>query len=147
VLPFAALLSDRCGRRVVMASAIVVYVIVNLSLAAHLVSQPSRSAMWAVQGSGLLTVFISGPFVALAVDSFPVNLRATGASIVYNFGVIIFGGLSPLTTDWLVKATHDKLAPFYYLGVCLLLSLIGLAILPRRDPAAARQGTAALPPR
>ena len=60
-------------------------------------------------------------------------MRSTGASIIYNFGVAIFGGLSPLITGSLVKATGNNFAPFYYLGGCLVLSLIGLLLLPQQS--------------
>jgi hypothetical protein len=42
----------------------------------------------------------------------------------------------------LIAATGDKFMPFYYMDGCLILSLIGLAILP--DPKGhAEEGTAA----
>ena len=65
-------------------------------------------------------VFFNGPFAAFSVETFPVHVRSTGASIVYNFGVAIFGGLSPLITAKLVQATDNKMAPFFS-GGCLIL--------------------------
>jgi MHS family proline/betaine transporter-like MFS transporter len=132
-MPFAGLLSDRFGRRAVIIPAVVAFSIVYLGLAARLVADPSNSALWSLQASALIFVFVSGPFAALALETFPVGVRSTGASIVYNFGVAIFGGLSPLITGSLVAYTGSNFAPFYYLGACLVLSLVGLLILPKRD--------------
>jgi len=144
IIPLAALLTDRAGRRAVMIPIIVFFTIVYLTLASALVANPSNGALWSLQGSGLIFVFITGPFAALALETFPVGVRSTGASIVYNFGVAIFGGLSPLITQSLVALTGSKFAPFYYLAGCLALSLIGLAILPKREVGGEVQGEAVL---
>lgn len=138
LMPFAGLLSDRFGRRAVIMPAVIVFAAVYLTLAFSLVARPSNIALWTLQGSGLLFVLISGPFAALALETFPVHVRSTGASIIYNFGVAIFGGLSPFITGTLVAVTGSKFAPFYYLGGCLALTLIGLMILPRHEAAHAR---------
>ena len=75
-------------------------------------------------------IFVTGPGDALTVEAFPVSMRSTGSAIVYNFAVAIFGGLSPWFVGQLTDATGDKFMPFYYMDGCLILSLIGLAILP-----------------
>ncbi len=138
LLPFAALLSDRLGRRTVMAPAILIFAAVYLSLAWRLVGDPTNANLWSTQASGLLFMFISGPFAALALEVFPVHVRSTGASIIYNFGVAIFGGLSPYITGSLVQATGSKFAPFYYLAGCLVLSMIGLGMIGGQAPRTSR---------
>ncbi len=130
-LPFAAALSDRVGRRIVMAPAIIIYLVLIHILQRHLLAAPSVLAMWSTQALVLISIFISGPACAIALEAFPVGVRSTGASIVYNFAVAIFGGLAPLISGWLIEATADKMAPIYYLTACLLLTLIGLMILPQ----------------
>jgi MHS family proline/betaine transporter-like MFS transporter len=131
ILPLAGLLSDRIGRKAVLAPGVVIFGVVYLTFASFLVAQPTTAALWTMQSAGLLFIFVNGPYAALAVETFPVHVRSTGASIVYNFGVAIFGGLSPFITGSLVRATASNMAPFYYLAGCLILSLIGLAILPK----------------
>lgn len=133
LIPLAATISDRVGRRAVMIPMIVVFGVVYLYFASALIANPSTAALWTLQGSALFFVFISGPFAALALETFPVGMRSTGASIIYNFGVAIFGGLSPLITGSLVKATGNNFSPFYYLAGCLCLSLIGLLLLPSQE--------------
>jgi len=132
LIPFAGSLSDRLGRLPVMTPAVVLFMIASFILASRLVAAPSNATLWALQSAALIMIFAQGPSTALTMEVFPVGMRSTGASIVYNLAVAIFGGLSPYLVTRLVEATQDKFVPFYYMGGCLVLSLIGLAILPRR---------------
>ena len=135
-IPFAGMLSDWYGgRRSVMSPAIILFIISSLFLAERMVNAPSNATMWALQAASLFMIFATGPGNALMMETFPVNMRSTGAAITYNFAVAIFGGLSPWFVQNLIAATGDKYMPFYYMDGCLVLSLIGLSILPIRDPA------------
>jgi MFS transporter, MHS family, proline/betaine transporter len=134
-LPVAGWLSDRYGRWQVMVPAIIVFLAAALTLAKALIDHPSNEALWALQATGLISVFASGPACALTLEVFPVNVRSSGASIAYNFAVAIFGGLAPLITGWLVLKTHDNFAPFYYLLACFILTLIGLALVRKKTRA------------
>lgn len=129
-MPFAAALSDRVGRRRTMIPAVVIYIVLVHILQRHLLAAPSNPAMWSAQSLALVTMFISGPACALALEVFPIGVRSTGASIVYNFAVAIFGGLAPLVSGWLIELTGDQMAPIYYLTLCMLLTILGLLILP-----------------
>lgn len=131
-LPFAAALSDRIGRRKTMLPAIIVYLVLLPVLQRHLLAAPSNPAMWSLNALALVAIFISGPACVLALEVFPVGVRSTGASIGFNFAVAIFGGLAPLVSGWLIETTGDKMAPIYYLIACMLLTVVGLAILPTR---------------
>jgi len=131
-LPATAALSDRVGRRKIMIPAIVVYLVLLHILMRHLLAAPSNPALWSMQALVLVAIFINGPSCVLALEVFPVGVRSTGASIVYNFAVAIFGGLAPLVSGWLIEITGDKMAPIYYVTACMLLTVFGLAILPAR---------------
>jgi MHS family proline/betaine transporter-like MFS transporter len=131
-LPAAAALSDRIGRRRTMIPAIILYLVLLQILMRQLLAAPSNPAMWSSQALVLVIIFISGPACVLALEAFPVGVRSTGASIVYNFAVAIFGGLAPLVSGWLIEVTGDKMAPIYYVSACMLLTLIGLMMLAPR---------------
>ena len=133
VLPTAGALSDKFGRRAVVAPAIVIFTCLYLYFGHALVTAPSQAALWSLQASGVTFFFITGPYAALAVESFPVRVRSTGASVMYNVGIALFGGLAPIITGAMVRATGDRFAPFYYLAACMVISLVGLAILPKRE--------------
>jgi MHS family proline/betaine transporter-like MFS transporter len=131
LLPTAAALSDKFGRRGVVAPAIVVFTCLYLYFGHYLVTAPSQAALWRLQAAGVTFFFITGPYAALAVESFPVHVRSTGANVMYNVGIALFGGLAPIITGAMVHASGDRFAPFYYLAACMALSLVGLAILPK----------------
>jgi MFS transporter, MHS family, proline/betaine transporter len=129
-IPFAGMFSDRYGRRAVMVPAIILFIIASLFLAERLVNDPGNGWMWALQSTSVIMIFVTSAGNALIMETFPVKMRSTGAAIVYNFAVAIFGGLSPWIVGNLINATGDKFMPFYYMDGCLVLSLIGLSLLP-----------------
>jgi MFS transporter, MHS family, proline/betaine transporter len=130
VIPFTGIFSDRYGRRSVMAPAIIVFIVISLFLAERLVNDPGNGWMWALQSTSLIMTFAISGGNALVMEIFPVQMRSTGAAIAYNFAVAIFGGLSPWFVSKLINITGDKFMPFYYMDGCLVLSLIGLSLLP-----------------
>jgi MHS family proline/betaine transporter-like MFS transporter len=71
-------------------------------------------------------------------EIFPVGVRSTGTSLMYNFGVMLFGGLAAFINTWLVQATGDKTAPVYYIIFAVAIGVIGLSLYRRPSlPAAA----------
>ena len=61
-------------------------------------------------------------------EIFPVGVRSTGASLMYNLAVMLFGGLAPFINTWLVQTTGDKAAPVYYILFAAAVGLAGLSI-------------------
>ncbi|EHP37439.1 major facilitator superfamily permease, partial [Cupriavidus basilensis OR16] len=43
----------------------------------------------------------SGAGAALMMEALPRHHRATGMSVMYSFGVTVFGGFAPLIVTWL----------------------------------------------
>ena len=76
----------------------------------------------------LLMGFVYGPLGAWLPGLFPARVRYTGASIAFNVGGIIGGGLTPLIAEQLVGAGG---LPFvgYYLSAATALSFIALLAL------------------
>lgn len=71
-----------------------------------------------------------GAFMALLMEAFAQSERATGMSIIYSFGVTIFGGFSPLLITWLIGVTGNPQTPALYLSATVVLSLIALRLYP-----------------
>ncbi len=53
---------------------------------------------------------------------FPDRLRGRGLTIGYSFGVVLFGGLAPLTNAALMSWSGTEQAPAFYLGLTALIS-------------------------
>jgi MHS family proline/betaine transporter-like MFS transporter len=66
----------------------------------------------------------------MLMEAFPREQRVTGLSVIYSFGVTLFGGFSPLLVTWLIGLTGNPLTPALYLIATLILSLIALRMFP-----------------
>ncbi len=53
----------------------------------------------------------------------PTNFRLSICSIAYNLVIALCGGTAPLLATYLIHATGNLFAPFYYLYICALVSL------------------------
>ncbi|MDO9430140.1 MAG: MFS transporter [Phenylobacterium sp.] len=114
-------------RRVLMAGclmAIVVGVLLPPMLGAD-----SLFLSWAFLSLALLTMgFVYGPLGAFLPGLFPARVRYTGASMAFNVGGIIGGGLTPVVAQAL--SSQGGLVPVgIYLGVAALISLVALSML------------------
>jgi len=102
------------------------------------------AAMGALMGSGSLALvftwlavalfvmgFVYGPLGAFLPSLFPPRVRYTGASMVFNVGGIIGGGLTPVIAQTLATGGGLHLVGVY-LGGAGLLSLVGLLLLRRQ---------------
>jgi MFS family permease len=133
--PLMGLVSDHCGRKLVMGCAAATGIVLMYPAFAWLAFSPSMAVLATVEiFFGLLFSAYVGPFSAAIASMFPVGVRATGLSVAYNIGVSIFGGFSPLIVAWLIAATGDPLAPCYYVIGCLVISAVAIAAMPRQAP-------------
>jgi hypothetical protein len=76
--------------------------------------------------------FVYGPLGAFLPGLFPARVRYTGASVTFNLGGIIGGGLTPVIGQALA-AQYGIGAVGWYLAGAALLSAAGLALLPKGD--------------
>ncbi|MFF3566747.1 MFS transporter [Nocardia jiangxiensis] len=133
LMPLFGALSDRVGRKRVIAIGFLGYAILVL---------PTMIAM--DQGSFALAV---GAMVVLALpmpivqsvtyptyaEQFPTRVRYTGLSLSFNIGTIVGGGLTPYLATYLIDRTGSLLTPGFLLIVAVVLALIALATI--RDSA------------
>ena len=70
------------------------------------------------------------PTVVLITELFPRRIRASGLSVVYCIGVLVFGGFAQLIATWLIALTGNASAPALYVIGCGVISLAGLAMVP-----------------
>ncbi len=107
-----------------------------MTAAAGLVLQPmmGSGSLWLIWGFLALTLlmmgFIYGPLGAFLPGLFPPLVRYTGASMAFNIGGIIGGGLTPFATTYL--AAHAGLGSVgLYLSATAVISLLALFTLKR----------------
>jgi MFS family permease len=138
--PFAGHLSDRIGRRAVMLPGIAAYCVVAYVMTARLLAAPSTAHLVEAQALACVCMaFLWGPTPALMNEIFPVHVRSTGVSIMYNLAVMLFGGLAPMVVTWLIAVTGDKMSPIYYVLFSGAIGVLGLRLHRERKPTARLQ--------
>ena len=70
----------------------------------------------------------SAPAYALMPENFPKHLRAGYMSSAYAIAVSVFGGTAQLVAAWLIRVTGNKMAPAWYMIVCVTISLIAVSM-------------------
>jgi MHS family proline/betaine transporter-like MFS transporter len=129
--PLFGRLSDRVGRKPVMATAIGALVLAVYPAFYWLNAAPGVARLSLLEfGFGLLAAAYAGPFSTAIAELFPVGLRATGSGIAYNFGVALFGGFAPLFVAGLMSMTGDPLVPAYYVMVGAVISFVACLAIP-----------------
>lgn len=129
--PVAGHLSDRYTRKAVLAPAILLYGVVAYFMFIWLLADPTFTHLVITQAFISASMsFFWGPTPVSLIESFPVGIRSTGASISYNLAVLIFGGMAPFVNTWLVKVTGNSAAPIYYVELSVLIGLIGMMAMP-----------------
>ena len=129
--PIGGMLSDRFGRRPV---AFVAYLLIFLSIyPAFLYLNADPTVMTLLASVALLAMLnaVGGATIIITLaEIFPVEVRATGMSLVYALGVAIFGGFGQFIVTWLIQATGNPIAPAYYVMACALATLLALRTIP-----------------
>lgn len=118
-------------RRVLMAGCIAT--VAAGFLLSPMLGSGSLWLIWAFLSLGLVLMgLVYGPLGAFLPGLFPARVRYTGASVAFNIGGILGGGLAPM----IAQALSDRggLVPVgYYLSGAALISLCALALV-KRDP-------------
>jgi MFS transporter, MHS family, proline/betaine transporter len=131
--PIFGALSDRVGRRPVMAGALVLYLAVTYPLFSWLHGNPSFQNLLITQVSlcSLLGVFY-GPMSTALAEQFPAHMRSTGLAIAYNVAVMVFGGFAQFFVTWLIEVTGTQVAPAFYVMFGAAIGLLAVLLLADR---------------
>ncbi|GGX31817.1 MFS transporter [Streptomyces noursei] len=125
----AGALSDRLGRRPVMATGAVLAALSALPLL-HVVRDPG-SPVWrtcgAVALAGALVGLLAGPGPAMLAEMFPTQARHTGLGVAYALANAVFSGCAGLLITELVRRTGDPDVPGYYVVVTCAVGALALA--------------------
>jgi MHS family proline/betaine transporter-like MFS transporter len=133
LIPMMAILSDRFIRR---RSILITAFLIALVCAVPMFILAVKSYILLFSVLVLFGIIIAVPLgvaPATLVEWFPTKYRLTSYSVIYNIGVGIFGGSTPMICTWLIKTTGNNLAPAYYLGAFIIISLVGLFLMKDRS--------------
>ncbi|WP_081238124.1 MFS transporter [Streptomyces viridosporus] len=115
VQPFAGALTDRVGRRPVIAAGCAGFLLLSVP-ALLLIREGSLLAVaLGLAALGLLLVCFTASMPSALPALFPTRVRYGSLSIGFNVSVSLFGGTTPLVVTALIGATGDVMMPAYYM--------------------------------
>ncbi|MEU6084284.1 MFS transporter [Streptomyces sp. NPDC047108] len=135
LIPAAAAFSDRVGRLRIYAAGAVGVVVWAVPL---FVLIDMASLVPLAIGIFVASCFVSimyGPQAALFAELFTTEMRYTGASLGYQLGAVLGGGLAPFVMVLLLEETGTSMSVSAYIIGLGVIALTCIAILARRSTA------------
>jgi MHS family proline/betaine transporter-like MFS transporter len=133
LVPPLGALSDRVGRKPLLLTACVLFMLLTYPLFLLMNTGNLLAATLAHLALAVMEAIFISTSIAVMTELFPTRVRYGGYSIGYNFSVAIFGGSAPFLATWLISTTGNPLSPAYYLMLGAAASL--LTILTVRETA------------
>jgi MFS transporter, MHS family, proline/betaine transporter len=124
VTPFVGLLSDRLGRKPVLAALAVGNAFFPMAMFALMASGSHSQALAGAFVLAALAGGVSAVGAVATAEQFPGEGRITGLALGATGATAIFGGLTPFLAQLLVERTGWTMAP----GA--MIAVVGLAVLP-----------------
>ena len=124
VTPFVGALSDRIGRRPVLAALALANILLPISMFAVMAGGSPAEALIGALVLAALAGGVSAVGAVATAEQFPGEGRVTGLALGATGATAIFGGLTPFIAQLLVERTGWTMAP----GA--MIALVGLCVLP-----------------
>jgi MHS family proline/betaine transporter-like MFS transporter len=124
VTPGIGLLSDRIGRKPVLAALALANIILPITMFALMASGSHLQALLGALVLAALAGGVSAVGAVATAEQFPGEGRVTGLALGATGATAIFGGLTPWLAQYLVERTGWAMAP----GA--MIALVGLGVLP-----------------
>jgi MFS family permease len=128
-------LSDRFGRKPVMISARVLFLLAIYPAFTWMIGD--RTATTLIVATGILSALSStsvGVALVCLTESLRKDVRSTGLAVVYAIGVAVFGGIAQPYVTWLIKATGSELAPAWYMIAAAAIGIVAMSLMKETAP-------------
>ncbi len=127
--PFVGALSDRMGRKKILALSSGGILLLAYPMFVLVVSAPTQTNLIIFQSVfGILIAGYTGPILAAFSEIFPTRVLSTGLSVAYNIAVMTFGGFASLILTWLIATTGSAMAPALYVIAAAAVSFAGVTL-------------------
>lgn len=133
-IPLWTAFADRHGRRTMFIAGSVAVLAWCLAFFPLLNTGNRALAVVALLGMGLIIPVTHSVQGSIIVDTFPVNVRYSGTSMILQSGAILGGGFAPMVSTALLNATGSSTGVTWYLAGICSVSLAGAIALFRLVP-------------
>jgi MHS family citrate/tricarballylate:H+ symporter-like MFS transporter len=129
VLPAMGRFSDRVGRRALLWSASLAFLVTAYPAIHWLVSAPSFTRLLTVElWCAFLYASYNAAMVVYLTEIMPPEVRATSFSLAYSMATALFGGFTPFVCTYVIKETGNKAAPGVWLSFAALVAVCAVAL-------------------
>jgi MFS family permease len=132
-IPLSGHLSDRIGRRRVIAAGCLIMIGWPFLYFELLGAGSFALAFVAIVLALPIHDLQYGPQAAVIAETFPARVRYSGSSLGYQLSSITAGGPAPLIATWLMHRFGTATAVAVYVAICGAISLVALRLLPDRQ--------------
>jgi MFS family permease len=124
-IPFMGAVSDRVGRRPLLAASAAVALLTAYPALVWLTSDVSFGRLLAVElWLSFLYGTYNGAMVVYLTEIIPAEVRASGFSLAYSLAAAIFGGFTPAICTYLIQVTGNSAAPGLWLSFTAAIGLL-----------------------
>ena len=129
-----AWLSDKIGRKTVMATAAMIFIVGTIPLFSIMSNTTDMMTIfWAQLIFAIAAGGYFGPTAAMMVEAFPTAIRFSAIAITTNISGPLFGGTVGVIVTYLIDKTGSKMIPAFYLTGIAIISLIALRFIRMHD--------------
>ncbi|MGP5727314.1 MFS transporter [Arthrobacter rhombi] len=121
------ILSDKLGRKKVLLTASVLFVIFTVPLFMLLDTGNFVVIVLVQIALGAMLTLNDGTLPSFLAEMFPTRVRYTGFAVSFNLSNAIFGGTAPFVATFLIGFTGSALAPGWYLMAAAVVALVAVA--------------------
>ncbi|PRA00551.1 MFS transporter [Arthrobacter sp. MYb211] len=122
------MLSDRFGRRRVLITASVLFVLFTVPAFMMLESGNFAMILLVQVLLGAMLTLNDGTLPSFLAEMFPTRVRYSGFAVSFNLSNALFGGTAPFVATLLIASSGSVLAPGWYLMGAAVVSLIAVAL-------------------
>ncbi|EMY36204.1 arabinose efflux permease family protein [Arthrobacter crystallopoietes BAB-32] len=122
------MLSDRFGRKKVLISASVTFILLTVPAFALLGTGSFLVIVLVQILLGAMLTLNDGTLPSFLAEMFPTKVRYSGFAVSFNLSNALFGGTAPMVATLLISLTANDLAPAWYLVAAAVVSLVAVAL-------------------
>lgn len=124
IIPFMGYISDKVGRRPIIAAGALGFVIFSYPILWLMASGKIVLIAVGLIIYGIILAPVAAVVSTALSEMFPFEVRCTASTIGYNGALVLFGGTTPIIAQLLVRFTHDIYSPCWYISIIAFIHLL-----------------------